>query len=33
VMSPQGARNGAIDALKDGIVSRGVLIDAPACSA
>lgn len=25
----QGARNGAIDALKDGIVSRGVLIDVP----
>jgi len=25
----QGARNGAIDALRDGIVSRGVLIDVP----
>ncbi|HXG20416.1 MAG TPA: cyclase family protein [Methylomirabilota bacterium] len=25
----QGAKNGAIDALKDGIVSRGVLIDIP----
>ncbi len=28
-VTSQGARNGAIDALKDGIVSRGVLIDAP----
>src|SRR2546421_1465265 len=28
-VTSQGARNGAIDALKDGIVSRGVLIDVP----
>lgn len=28
-VTTQGARNGAIDALKDGIVSRGVLIDVP----
>ena len=28
-VTPQGARNGAIDALKDGIVSRGALIDVP----
>jgi kynurenine formamidase len=28
-VTAQGARNGAIDALKDGIVSRGVLIDVP----
>src|SRR5258706_7512448 len=28
-VTSQGARNGAIDALKDGVVSRGVLIDAP----
>jgi kynurenine formamidase len=28
-VTSQGARNGAIDALKDGIVTRGVLIDAP----
>ncbi len=28
-VNSQGARNGAIDALKDGVVSRGVLIDAP----
>jgi kynurenine formamidase len=28
-VTSQGARNGAIDALKDGIVSRSVLIDAP----
>jgi len=28
-VTAQGARNGAIDALKDGIISRGVLIDVP----
>jgi len=28
-VTAQGARNGAIDALRDGIVSRGVLIDVP----
>ena len=28
-VTSQGARNGAVDALKDGVVSRGVLIDAP----
>jgi kynurenine formamidase len=28
-VTAQGAKNGAIDALKDGIVSRGVLIDIP----
>src|SRR5689334_10763594 len=28
-VTSEGARNGAIDALKDGIVSRGVLIDVP----
>src|SRR5215510_14364091 len=28
-VTSQGARNGAIDVLKDGIVSRGVLIDVP----
>ncbi len=28
-VTSQGAKNGAIDALKDGIVSRGVLIDVP----
>ena len=28
-VTAKGARNGAIDALKDGIVSRGVLIDVP----
>lgn len=28
-VTSQGARNGAVDALKDGIVSRGVLIDVP----
>src|SRR3989475_13198829 len=29
VVTSEGARNGAIDALRDGIVSRGVLIDVP----
>jgi kynurenine formamidase len=28
-VTTQGAKNGAIDALKDGIISRGVLIDIP----
>src|SRR2546427_13201537 len=28
-VTSEGARNGAIDALRDGIVSRGVLIDVP----
>lgn len=28
-VTAQGARNGAIDALRDGIISRGVLIDIP----
>src|SRR5713101_4492392 len=28
-VTSRGARNGAIDALKDGIVSRGVLLDIP----
>jgi len=32
-VTPLGARNGAIDALKDGIVSRGVLIDVPTSKA